>query len=146
MLKPGGLFFLVFPSYFQPNEHHLGMVTRMPGIQCLFSGPTLVRAYTEIIKERGESAYWYKRESAELQTWERGNTINGTTLARFKRVLRELNWRIVHQSHKPILSIGRNMSRSAFSRFVGRLLRPLARTPGLREVFLHRLTFVLEKN
>jgi SAM-dependent methyltransferase len=145
VLKPGGLLFLVFPSYFQPNEHHLGMVTRFPGIQCLFSGKTLIRAYSEILAERGESAYWYRRGSSEPAQWERGHTINGTTLASFRPILRELDWRIIHQSRKPILTIGRNMSRSALNRFAGTLLRPFARLPGLQEVFLHRLTFVLEK-
>jgi 2-polyprenyl-3-methyl-5-hydroxy-6-metoxy-1,4-benzoquinol methylase len=143
ILKPGGLFFLVFPSYFHPNEHHLGMVTKTPGVQCLFSGKTLIRAYSEILDERGESAYWYKR--GPLKVWERGNTINGTTLARFKSIILECNWKIVHQSHKPILTIGRNMSRNSTNRFLGRLLTPLAWVPGLQEVFLHRLTFVLEK-
>lgn len=146
VLKPGGQFFLVFPSYFQPNEHHLAMVTRFPGIQCLFSGKTLIRAYSEILAERGESAYWYQRGSNELAHWERGHTINGTTLARFKPILRELDWRIIHQSRKPILTIGRNISRSALNRFAGRLLTPFARLPGLQEVFLQRLTFVLEKS
>jgi len=64
VLKPGGLFLLVFPSYFQPNEHHLGMVTRFPGIQCLFSGRTLIRAYSEILAERGESAREIQGHSA----------------------------------------------------------------------------------
>jgi len=137
VLKPGGLFLLVFPSYFQPNEHHLGMVTRFPGIQCLFSGRTLIRAYSEILAERGESAYWYRRGS--------DHTINGTTLARFRAILRELDWRIIHQSRKPILTIGRNMSRSALNRFTGTLLTPFTFVPGMQEVILHRLTFVLQK-
>jgi len=145
VLKPGGLFLLVFPSYFQPNEHHLGMVTRFPGIQCLFSGRTLIRAYSEILAERGESAYWYRRRSDEPAPWERGHTINGTTLARFRVILRELDWRIIHQSRKPILTIGRNMSRSALNRFTGTLLTPFTFVPGMQEVILHRLTFVLQK-
>ena len=122
------------------------MVTRFPGIQCFFGGKTLIRAYSEILAERGESAYWYQRGSNELAHWERGHTINGTTLARFKPILRELDWRIIHQSRKPILTIGRNMSRSALNRFAGTLLTPLARVPGVQEVFLQRLTFVLEKS
>lgn len=145
VLKPGGRFFLVFPSYFHPNEHHLGMVTRVPGIQWLFSGKTLIRAYSEILAERGASAYWYQRASDEPAGWERSHTINGTTLARFKPILRELDWCVIHQSRKPILTIGRNMSRSGLNRFAGRLLKPFAYLPGLQEVFLQRLTFVLEK-
>src|SRR5262245_28844541 len=38
VLKPGGRLFLVFPGYYQPIEHHLSLVTRLPGLQYLFSG------------------------------------------------------------------------------------------------------------
>jgi ubiquinone/menaquinone biosynthesis C-methylase UbiE len=145
VLKPGGSLLLVFPSYYQPNEHHLGMVTRLPGIQYLFSGKTLVRAYCEILAERGASAYWYQRGSSELAAWERGHTINGTTLKRFQQILREQDWRTLHQSHRPILTTGRNVSKKPLYRIAGNLLGPLTHVRGLQEVFLHRLTFILQK-
>src|SRR5262245_38794998 len=63
VLRPGGVLLAVFPGYFQPNEHHLGLVTRLPGLQLLFSGATLVEAYATEIAERGVEAQWYRRAS-----------------------------------------------------------------------------------
>src|SRR6185369_8079866 len=37
VLRPGGRLLVVFPSYYQPVEHHLSLVTRLPGLQYLFS-------------------------------------------------------------------------------------------------------------
>lgn len=145
VLRPGGLFLLVFPSYFQPLEHHLSLVTRCPGLQCLFTGRTLVRAYCEILNERGSDADWYRRDTPELRAWERGNTINGTTLARFRKYLKERPWRVRHFSRKALGSIGRNASKSALYKAVAAGLAPLARIPVLEEVFLHRITCILEK-
>ena len=31
VLKQGGLLLVVFPGYWQPREHHLGLATRLPG-------------------------------------------------------------------------------------------------------------------
>ena len=145
VLKPGGKMFLVFPSYFQPIEHHLSLVTKMPFIQYFFSGKTLVKAYYEIIQERGEESYWYKRNSPDLMDWERGNTINGTTLSHFLKILKKSAWKMHYQSMKPIGSIGRNVSKRNLFKIASKLLIPFVYVPGLREVFLHRITFILEK-
>lgn len=74
VLRPGGRLLAVFPSYFQPGEHHLSLVTATPGLQCLFTGQTLIEAYCEVLRQRGEAAAWYGRP-AHLAPWERGNTI-----------------------------------------------------------------------
>ena len=109
ILKKGGRLFVVFPSYFQPIEHHLTLVTMMPCIHWLFSGDTLVKAYCEILDERGEEAYWYKRSSRTLESWEKGNTINGTTFAQFRKIVASQNWRVFREVHKPIGAIGRSV-------------------------------------
>ncbi|MCI3952946.1 MAG: putative methyl transferase [Burkholderiales bacterium] len=145
VLKPGGQLFVVFPSYYQPMEHHLSLVTRCPGLQYLFSGQTLLKAYCEILDERGETADWYRRRSANLEYWERGNTINGTTLARFRRYVRQTRWTILRHSRKPIGSIGRNASKSLLLKGVACLCAPFAYLPALEEVFLHRISFILQK-
>lgn len=145
VLKSGGRLFLVFPGYFQPIEHHLGLVTSMPCLHWFFNGETLVKAYKDILNERGESAYWYRRATGSLESWERGHTINGTTLSQFRKMMSSMNWRIVHQSRKPIGSIGRKVSKSPLVRTASKLLMPLTFTPGLQEIFLHRITYILEK-
>jgi SAM-dependent methyltransferase len=145
ILKKGGRLFVVFPSYFHPTEHHLALATRLPGIHYLFSGRTLVRAYHEILEERGEAACWYRRRSPQLERWERGNTINGTTLARFRRFISEGDWRVLLHSTKPIGSIGRNASKLRGAALLSPAFGLAARLPGLREIFLHRITYILEK-
>ena len=145
VLKPKGRCYLVFPSYFQPVEHHLSLVTRVPAIQCFFSGTTLVKAYCEILNERGEAAQWYQRKSAALEPWEQSNTLNGITLRKFRSILSDANWRVVLHSHKPIGSIGRSIANNKLVRLMSNAFKPLTYIPGLQEVFLHRLTFILEK-
>jgi len=145
VLRPGGELFVVFPGYFHPTGHHLSLVTRAPCIQCLFSGRAIVRAYNEILDERGEEAAWYKRIDPELAPWERGNTINGTTHAAFRRLLRSMNWEVVLRPRKPVGSVGRNVSRRLPFRLVAGLIYPLAMLPGFEEVLLHRVTYILRK-
>lgn len=145
VLKPGGKLFVVFPSWYHPIEHHLSLVTKTPFFHCLFSSETLIKAYCEIIEERGENAYWYKRDSPIPRSWERGNTINGTTFSRFNDLIRNDKWKVELHSRKPIGSIGRNITKKMVPRIISRFLSPLTLVPGLREIFLHRITFVLEK-
>jgi ubiquinone/menaquinone biosynthesis C-methylase UbiE len=145
VLKIGGKLFLSFPSYFHPIGHHLDVVTKTPCIHWFFSGRTYIRAFNEIIEERGEKAYWYKRSSTKLESWERGNTMNGTTLYYFKTLIKGTKWRIILFANKPIGSIGRNVSRSRFIGIVSKLFSPLTKVPGLQEIFLHRITYILEK-
>lgn len=145
VLKTGGRLFLVFPSYFHPIEHHLSLVTITPCIHWFLSGETLMKAYCEILEERGDDAYWYKRSSSYLESWEKCNTINGTMFSLFKRLIRAMNWRIFSEVHKPLGSVGRNISRNPFAKIISKLFFPLAFIPVLQEVFLHRITFILEK-
>ncbi len=145
VLKPGGKLFLVFPGFFHPIEHHLSLVTLTPGIHWLFSSKTLMKAYCEILEERGEEADWYKRSTPDLEPWEKLNTINGTTYSQFIRLIRETDWQIHTKVSKPIGSIGRNVAKNPLAKLVSFLFFPLMFLPGLREIFLHRVTFILEK-
>jgi SAM-dependent methyltransferase len=145
VLKPGGMLFLVFPGYYHPTEHHLSLVTRTPCLHWVFSGRTLIAAYSQLLEERGRAAAWYKREVPEPLPWERGNTTNGTTHAEFARLVGDSGWRIVCHSSKPIGSVGRNASRrSSVSNFMSHL-EPLTAAPYLRELLTHRVTYILER-
>jgi SAM-dependent methyltransferase len=145
VLRAGGVLICVFPSYFQPNEHHLGLVTRFPGLQLLFSGATLVEAYSKEIEERGAPAAWYRRASSHLAEWERGNTLNGITFREFKRLIGKQDWVPSHISRKPIGSVGRNVAKIRGLGAIAQPLRPLTYVPGLQEVLLHRIAVVLRK-
>jgi SAM-dependent methyltransferase len=145
VLRPGGRLLVVFPSYYQPVEHHLALATRVPGLQYLFSGATLTRAYYEMLRERGSDAQWYWRATPELEAWEKGNTINGTTYRGFAKLIREGGWNVLLNSRAPLGSIGRHASRKLSYRLMSQLFAPLTALPGLQEIFLHRVTYILQK-
>ena len=145
VLKPNGKLFVVFPGYFHPIEHHLGLVTRTPFFHYFFSSETLISAYSEIIEERGENAYWYKRYSTKPESWERCNSINGTTLNQFRKIIKSRKWKVILQSRKAIGSIGRNISKKKWPLIMSYLFFPLTFVPGIQEIMLHRITYVLEK-
>ena len=142
VLRPGGRLLTVFPSYYQPVEHHLSLVTRTPGLQYLFSGATLIDAYRELLEQRGAAAGWYGRGPRE--PWERGNTINGTTNRAFRRLVRAQEWEVTFQARRPIGSIGRR-AHCTRARLLGLAAAPLTRVPGLEEIALHRLSYVLTR-
>jgi SAM-dependent methyltransferase len=143
VLRPGGHLLVVFPSYFQPIEHHLSLVTGTPGLQYLFSGETLMRAYSEILAERGPAATWYGRPNG-LADWERGNTINGTTARQFSRYIRRQGWQVELNPRLPIGAVGHRAAHGK-GKVLARVFAPLTRLPGFQEVALHRVTYVLKK-
>ncbi|MEI6176295.1 MAG: methyltransferase domain-containing protein [Verrucomicrobiota bacterium] len=145
VLRSGGRLYAVFPSYFHPIEHHLKLVTATPFISILFSGGTLVKAYYDILQERGAEACWYARKNRELERWERGNTLNGMTFSGFSRLARQGGWRVSLVGRKPIGSIGRNASKHALLSACCNVFYPLTMVRGLQELFLHHIVFILEK-
>ena len=147
VLRPGGYLCVVFPSYWQPMEHHLSLVTRTPALQYLFSGRTLVRAYNRILASRGEDAAWYKRDQPELRAWERCNTINGTTLRGFRKLVTEGGWKVVKHSRPPIGSMGRTVAchPRLWHRALAIVGKVLVRIPVCNEAFLHRNVFILQR-
>lgn len=145
VLKPEGKLLAIFPSYYHPREHHLGLVSNFPGLHYIFSGKTLVRAYYEILQERGERAYWYKRNSPQLADYEKGNTINGTTFRKFYTYIKNSNWKIVFQSHKPIGSVGRIIEKHKWLKVITVVLIPLTYIPIIQDFVLQRITVILEK-
>lgn len=144
VLKPGGQLFAVFPQFFQPLEAHLGLITKMPALQWFFSGRALTAAYHEIGRERGHDAAWYARKAPELEPWERLPTLNGITVAKFRRIIKEQQWHLVYRSKRPLPATGRRAQEPVFRLLRGLLAVP-ARLPILEELFLDRICCVLEK-
>lgn len=145
VLKKQGRLFVVFPSYFHPLGNHLSLVTMTPFIHYFFKGDTLIRAYNGIIEERGDTAYWYKRDNPCLENWERCNTINGTTAAKFRFLIKAGKWKIVHRGRLPILAVGITTSKKPILRFLGSLMAPIAAIPVLEEFLACRIVYILEK-
>lgn len=144
VLKKGGRLFVVFPGYFHPLGHHLSLATMTPCVHWIFTGGTLLKAYNEILNERTD-ADWYKRPSQDLETWEKCNTINGTTFSKFKKLIQNTKWKVVNEVHKPLGSVGRNISKKPIGKIGAKVFLPLTYIPGVQELFLHRVTFILEK-
>jgi len=145
VLKPGGKLFCVFPPYYQPLESHLTMATRIPALHWIFSGKILAQAYYEVLNERGRDADWYAPKSPMLESWEKLPSLNGITVAGFRRIIeKERKWIVRYQGKAPILSDGRRAKWLVF-----RLLRIMfvipARIPIFEELFLGRITYILEK-
>ena len=148
VLKQGGYLCVVFPSFWQPIEHHLSLVTRAPGLQFIFSGKTLVEAYNRVLASRGEDAAWYRRSHEGLRPWERCNTINGTTLAAFRKMVKGGGWSVVKHSRPPIGSIGRTVEREPrlWHRALSVLAKSVAHLPFFEEFLLHRNVFILQRS
>jgi SAM-dependent methyltransferase len=144
VLRPRGRLLSVFPSHFQPIEHHLSLVTNTPFLQYMFKGETLIEAYRQILNERGASADWYGRK-AGLEPWERGNTINGMTNRAFRRLVRAQGWEVTFQAYLPIGAVGRRAQHSPRLKLFGVFAAPLTHVPGFQEIVLHRLSYVLRR-
>lgn len=146
VLKPGGRLFLVFPSYLHPTEHHLDLVTKMPAIHYLFSAKTLVSAYHEICQERGPNSDWYKRGTPNLEQWEKGNTLNGTTLARFRKLLKLNNWNITFHGKQPVGYFLRTTTNSRIFKLMSKISTLLIQFPILEDFLINRIVYILQKD
>lgn len=145
ILKTGGKLIAVFPGFFHPLEHHLSLVTKAPAIHYFFNGNTLVKAYHEICEERGVESHWYKRKTSMLEPWERGNTINGTTIKKFRKVVAKNNWRIVAHCKKPIGFFVAKRSGKKSLRLLSFFGEALIKIPVLEEALTNRIAIILEK-
>lgn len=144
VLRKGGRLFVVFPSFLHPYEHHLSPVTLTPFIHYFFSGKDLIEVYNEIVDERGpERNWWYKRQRPRLEAWERSNLINGTTKAKFRRLISRTNWNIYYESNKPFM---KTLSERYPALNVFRyMIAPFARLRGFDEILSERIVYILEK-
>lgn len=140
VLKPGGRAYLVFPSYFHPVEHHLGIVTRTPCVQWFFSGKTLLSAFNQIVLERGDAEY----VRPPLEPWERWYTLNGITIRKFDYLVEQVGFSTAELIDPPLFHAGRNAIKLPMARYFGKACGVLQHM-GLREITTHRIVRVLEK-
>ena len=145
VLKKKGKLFVAFPSYFNPIEHHLWLVTRTPFIHYFSSGKDLVDLYNEIIDERGGEANWYKRQNSNLEPWEKCNTINGTTKAKFQHLVRDTGWNIYYEHNPSLLSVGGIVNKYPVLKLISYVMTPFAWLPIFEEFLCCRIVYILEK-
>lgn len=145
VLKPGGAVLAVFPGFYHPYSHYLHLVTGTPAIHCLFGRDTLSQAYEEILDERGEPARWYRREKPGFEDWERSFMINGITKRRFVKMARDTGFRLLLNYPLALGQTGRVRNRHPMLGLTLPAFWLLARLPGTREVFTHRIVTILQK-
>ena len=137
--NPKDRLLVVFSAFYQPLDAHLGDVARVPALQWIFSGKTITKAAYEIFQERGKDEYWYAYKSPLLEDWERLPSLNGITVAKFRRLIKQQNvWRVMHRGKDPILSDGRGSQQKIF-RWLRKLFILPARLPLLEELILGRI-------
>jgi 2-polyprenyl-3-methyl-5-hydroxy-6-metoxy-1,4-benzoquinol methylase len=141
VLKPNGIMFVVFPSYYNPLEAHLDLVTRTPALQWFFPSDALTRAYSDILDET--DAQWYK-PTGDIQRWEKLPTLNGSTSRTFNEILKALPVRIKHTTRTPILTTGKSYP-SIRRFFIRPTLNTFLRTGLVDDLLLDRIALVLEK-
>ncbi|MEW8974518.1 MAG: methyltransferase domain-containing protein [Tissierellaceae bacterium] len=130
VLKPGGRLYVNFPPYYHPFGAHLSDVIGFPWVHLFFSDETLIQVYKDLVKDLpdGESRINF-RISKNKEGKEYFSYINEMTIKRFNSILKETDYKIMYYNEVPL----RNF------------LKPLARTPGLKEGFVRMVVGILEK-
>ena len=137
-LKQNGRLLVIFPQFNNPLESHLGLVTWIPGLQCVFSGEILTKAYNDILLERGTEASWYSRNNLPLEKWEKSPHLNGTKIRDFKKIIKKQGWEIDYWKRDPPQDSFKNIILKYLLFIPGRL-------PIFEEVFLWNICCVLKK-
>jgi ubiquinone/menaquinone biosynthesis C-methylase UbiE len=148
VLKPGGRLLAVFPPYKMPTESHLSFVTRTPCIHWIFDAQTLTKAYNEIIESRGESAYWYKSKNDGNSDWKKlsaGIGINGTSIFKYKSIIKKVGFSESRIFFPPLLSVGRTSIRNPRVKYVSNILKPLMKIEPVQDYLTHRIVSMLVK-
>ena len=139
VLVPGGHLIAVFPPFFNPLESHL-VVSALPCLHWLFSGPVLTRAQYEIARRRGWPPDLIP---STLEPWERMPTLNGVTCASFGQLVNEQGWEIKYRRYAPLFTTGRRARELLVFRLLRLVGKVLGVLPLLRELVTDRLVYVL---
>ncbi len=130
VLKPGGRLYINFPPYYHPTGAHMSDVIGIPWVHMFFSEKTLVTAYKDLVrglpdeKERLELRFGSDPDSADTITY-----INKMTIRRFHKMLKKLEIQPYWYRELPL--------RKFFA--------PLAKLPGVKEMFVKMCACVIEK-
>jgi len=130
VLKPGGRVYINFPPYYHPTGAHMSDVIGIPWVHMFFSEQTLIDAYTDLVRGLPDEQ---ERLSLRFSTGSDGKQtisyINKMTIRRFHRILKELSLTPYWYREIPL--------RPYFA--------PLAKVPGLKEMFVKMCACVIEK-
>lgn len=125
----------------------MNFVTKIPIIHWLFPSKILSKAYFEIIKARGDDAYWYMPEIKELD-WAKLNVgigINGTIFSKFINICKKIKFNKVQILPTPIFSVGKKSMKHKVLKNFSIMFKPVVKIPLIREFLSHRIVCVIQK-
>ena len=130
ILRPGGRLYVNFPPYYHPFGAHLSDLIGIPWVHLFFSEKTLVAAYKELCKTvpDGEQRIAF-RISENEKGEEYFSYINHMTIRRFDKLRAQAGMEQAYYRQVPLRPF----------------LAPLAKLPGLRELFVKMVVCVFEK-
>lgn len=130
LIRPGGGIFINFPPYYHPYGAHLSDAVNMPWIHLFFRERSLAVAYRELVKDLPDGE---ERIRLRISVDERGREyfsyINKMTIKRFRDILRRLELTPAYYKEVPLRP----------------WLTPLAKLPGLKEIFVKMGVCVLRR-
>lgn len=129
LVRTGGRIYINFPPYYHPTGAHLSDAINIPWVQLFYSDDALIKAYKELIRGVPDEA---ERLALRFYTDENGveriGYINKMTLKKFKGILKSLGVTPYYYREVPL--------RSYFA--------PLAKIPGIKELFVKMAVCVIE--
>lgn len=132
-----GWVFISFPPFYAPWGAHLNNWIPLPWVQLVFSDQTLINAAIRLDEERGVTRRLAPETRLDLRGCRTLPHINRMTLRRLEAILARTPLRLVRRS---LFGPGWR-SRSLWHRVV----QPLTRLPGLREMLTSHAVYVMRK-
>lgn len=130
IVKPGGRIYINFPPYYHPFGAHLSDVVNMPWCHMFFSEKTLIQTYKDLVKNLPDGADRIKfRFSTDENGKEYYSYINKMTIKRFKKILNKLRISPIYYNETAVRNV----------------VKPLAKLPLTKEMFVKMVTCVIEK-
>ena len=130
LIRKGGRIYINFPPYYHPTGAHMSDAINIPWVQIFYSEKTLIAAYKKLIEGVPDEK---ERLALRFHTNEKGEEyigyINKITLSRFRSILKELSVTPYYYKEVPLRPY----------------LLPLAKLPGIKELFVKMAVCVIEK-
>jgi ubiquinone/menaquinone biosynthesis C-methylase UbiE len=142
-LRPGGLALIVFTPYHGMLSHHLGYITRLPGIHWLFSPASLVEAINSILAAPDGAKFQTALQPRPEKSFNGRRTclptLNGLTSAEFGEMLS--GFEVLELQQTPILERYKRLGRPGivFNRAL------MAISDRARDAFSFNLSCILRK-
>jgi len=130
VILPTGRIYINFPPYYHPYGAHLSDGINMPWVHCFFSEKSCIAAYKQLISDKPDAKERIKfRFSTDEKGHERISYINRMTIARFKKIMHELDIVPEYYNEIPLRPF----------------FKPFAKIPKIKESIVKMVVCVLTK-